>query len=42
MYEEKRIEIEFYFIDQYQTMKDFHGEVENQAIAALPGAERGA
>ncbi len=42
VYEEKRIEIEFYFIDQYQTMKDFHGEVENQAIAALPGAERGA
>lgn len=42
VYEEKRIEIEFYFIDQYQAMKDFHGEVENQAIAALPGAERGA
>ena len=42
VYEEKRIEIEFYFIDQYQAMKDFHGEAENQAIAALPGAERGA
>ena len=42
VYEEKRIEIEFYFIDQYQTMKDFHGEAENQAIAALPGTERGA
>lgn len=42
VYEEKRIEIEFYFIDQYQAMKDFHGEAENQAMAALPGAERGA
>ena len=72
VYEEKRIEIEFYFIDQYQAMRDFcsetgpdtltvysrtedgteanpdiltacgYGKADNQAMAALPGAERGA
>ena len=52
VYEGKKIEIEFYFTDQYQAMKDLHredgsnpvtyGQAENQKEAALLGTERGA
>lgn len=50
VYEEKRVEIEFYFTDQYQAMADYnrtailtgYGQEEGQSEAAYTGLERGA
>ena len=53
VYEGKRVEIEFYFVDQYQAMKDFNRDAgldtlmayrkaESQMETALPSVERGA
>ncbi len=42
VYEGKRIEIEFYFTDQYQAMKDFHREAGSDTLTVYSRAENGA